>query len=715
MIFYASQRANADELAKHLLNAEENEHVTVHEVSGFVAQDLAGALMEAYAISKGASCRQFLFAVSLNPPEYADVPVEDFEAVIEEIEKKLGLVGQPRIVVFHEKKGRRHCHTIWLRLKPSAHSNRLVGVNISHWKFKLMDISRALFIKYGWKMPEGMKKGKGRGKDPFSYGRAEYRLAVRRAEDPVALKTLFKQAWETTDSKQTFTRFLSENGFFLAQGDRRGYVALDLAGKVYSLSKWMDVSTRELKARLGPHEQLPTTDKARAFIAERMTESLKLHIEQAKAEAKEKRLPLVQEIRLMTAQHRKDRADLIYRQEARRKEETKVRVARFARGVAGLWERATGEYQKKCALNAAEIKACRERDAKELHVLVRSQLLERQGLEKTVKFYREEHLAEMFRLRREIARYVNTATEPRLQQPAAKAAGVGAAGKPPLAAQLALVEGKISLLPADMLRQELARYAPAAADALPPGLAKADSVAPVEKLPPAAQLAQTETRLALLTGDLSKMQAALESNLISDEMRGRIRRLIEKTLEALQLKAIETKTAEERAQEKTREYQVKQAEFNEYIRQYALLQLKVEEELRRQEVNRGFHASIMNMSYALNGLPAWKISVMPPPEDRRLDEREYVQKTVLQRDNAQLVNRVFNSAENESLVSRRPPIDPKVAVPNLRRNVLEVREMLTRAGIRPPSGGGVSTVAPAAIRMTAAPLARASSKFNIKR
>jgi hypothetical protein len=712
MIFYASQRANADELAKHLLNAEENEHVTVHEVSGFVAQDLAGALMEAYAISKGASCRQYLFAVSLNPPDYADVPVEDFEAVIEEIEKKLGLVGQPRIVVFHEKKGRRHCHTIWLRLKPSAHTNRLIGVNISHWKFKLMDISRALFIKYGWNMPEGMKKGKGRGKDPFSYGRAEYRLAVRRAEDPVALKTLFKRAWETTDSKQTFARFLSENGFFLAQGDRRGYVALDLAGKVYSLSKWMEVSTRELKARLGPHEQLPTTEKARAYIAERMTENLKRHVEQVKAEAKEKRLPLVQEIRLMTAQHRKDRADLIYRQEQRRKEETKIRVARFARGVAGLWERATGEYQKKCAVNAAEIKSCRERDGKELHALVRSQLQERLELEKTVKFYRTEHLAEVYRMRQEIARYVNTATEPVLPKSTAQAG----AGKPPLAAQLARLEGKINLLPAEMLRQELAKYTPAAADTLPLAVAKAEGVAPVEKLPPAAQLAQAETRLALLTGDLSKMQAALESNLISDEMRGRIRRLIEKTLETLQLKAVDAKTEEERAKEKSREYQAKQAEFNEYIRQYAILQMKVEEELRRQEVNRGFYAAIMTMSYALNGLPAWKVSVMPPPEDRRLDEKEYVQKTVLQRNNAQLVNRVFNSPENESLVSRRPPIDPKMAVPNLRRNVLEVREMLTRAGIRPPTGGGVSTVAPAAIRMTtAAPSAMASIRFNAKR
>ena len=704
MIFYASVRGNADELAKHLLNAEENEHVTVHDIRGFVADDLAGALMEAYAISKGSRCKQFLFSLSLNPPEYADVPLEDFEAAIEEIERKLGLLNQPRVVVFHEKKGRRHCHAVWLRLKASDFNpRRMVGVQMAHFKYKLMDISRALFRKYGWKLPKGMERKQ--DKNPYNLSREEYRQATRLAEDPQALKLLFRQSWETTDSKQTFARFLSENGFFLAQGDRRGYVAVDLAGKVYSLSKWIDIPTRDLKARLGPHEQLPTLEKARAFIAERMTSSLRQHIEQVKAEAKEKRLPLVQEIRLITVQHRKDRADLIYRQEQRRREETKVRVARFATGVAGIWERATGEYKKKCAFNVAEIKACRERDRKELHILVRSQLIERQGLEKTVKFYREEHRMEVFRLRQEIARYISTATEP------PKPAATAAAGKPPLAAQLARLEGKISLLPADMLRQELAKYTPAAVETLPPAVAKADSVATVEKLPPAAQLVQAETRLALLTGDLSKMQAALESNLISDEMRGRIRRLIEKTLETLQLKAVEIKTEEQRLQDKSREYQQKQAEFNDYVRQFAILQMKVEEENRRQAANREFMSVITNMAYSLNGLPNWQISVMSPPPDKRLDEREYVENVVLKRDTAQLVNRVFNSPENESQVSKRPPIDPKTAVPALRQNVLEVKEMMARAGLRPSGGGGARSVAPATIKLSSA----TKISFNPKR
>lgn len=143
--------------------------------------------------------------------------------------------------------------------------------------------------------------------------------------------------------------------------------------------------------------------------------------------------------------------------------------------------------------------------------------------------------------------------------------------------------------------------------------------------------------------------------------------------------------------------------------------MKVEAEIRRQEANRAFVEVVKNMSYSLNGVPRWPVTVMMPPPEKRLDEREYLQKVVLQRDNAQLVNRVFNSPENESLVSRRPPIGPKTAVPALRQNVLEVKEMLGRAGIRPPSGGGSSAVAPATIRMTAAPPLLSASKFNAKR
>ena len=95
---------------------EENERVEVHELRGFASDELMGALNESYAISRATKCKQYMFSLSLNPPKEADVSNEDFENAIGRVEEKLGMTGQPRAIVFHEKDGRRHYHAVWSRI-----------------------------------------------------------------------------------------------------------------------------------------------------------------------------------------------------------------------------------------------------------------------------------------------------------------------------------------------------------------------------------------------------------------------------------------------------------------------------------------------------------------------------------------------------------------------------------------------------------------------
>ena len=102
MILKASQRGGAKQLGLHLLKTVENEHVEVHELRGFVSNDIVGALKEAYAVSRGTRCKQFLFSVSLNPPESENVSIEVFEDAARRIEEKTGLSGHPRVIVFHK-------------------------------------------------------------------------------------------------------------------------------------------------------------------------------------------------------------------------------------------------------------------------------------------------------------------------------------------------------------------------------------------------------------------------------------------------------------------------------------------------------------------------------------------------------------------------------------------------------------------------------------
>ncbi|MEQ3673021.1 hypothetical protein [Pseudophaeobacter sp.] len=64
-----------------------------------------------------------------------------FEKAVPAAEQKLGLTGQPRAIVFHEKLGRRHAHCVWSRID----ADQMKAIKLSHYKRKLMDVSRELY------------------------------------------------------------------------------------------------------------------------------------------------------------------------------------------------------------------------------------------------------------------------------------------------------------------------------------------------------------------------------------------------------------------------------------------------------------------------------------------------------------------------------------------------------------------------------------------
>ncbi len=83
MILIGNQRGGAKNLALHLMNERDNDHVEVHQIRGFVSQNIMGALNEAYGVSRGTQCKQFLYSLSLNPTRTVDVDIATFEAAIE--------------------------------------------------------------------------------------------------------------------------------------------------------------------------------------------------------------------------------------------------------------------------------------------------------------------------------------------------------------------------------------------------------------------------------------------------------------------------------------------------------------------------------------------------------------------------------------------------------------------------------------------------------
>lgn len=399
MILNASQRGGGQNLAAHLMKTEDNEHVSLHELRGFASDNLKDAFSEAEAISRGTRCRQYLFSLSLNPPEDARVPVDVFESTIERIEQRLGLEGQPRAIVFHEKEGRRHAHCVWSRIDAQTMTAR----QLSFFKQKLTGISRDLYLEHGWTMPRGIAKAGLR--DPANFTLAEWQKARRQDMDPRWLKQVLQGCWTRSDSGPAFARSLEEHGFALARGDKRGFVVIDHQGEVWSLPRMLDLKTKEVRVRLGDGGRLPDVTAARKVLGERMTPAIRRHVAEARERFRERSAKLGAFKAEMTRLHRQAREKLDQRQKAEWEVETRARAERLPKGLLGLWHRITGRYQDVRHQNEIEAALTRTRQAEERQRLIEGQLTQRAVLQSRFKDLRREQADQFLDLRRDIGRY----------------------------------------------------------------------------------------------------------------------------------------------------------------------------------------------------------------------------------------------------------------------------------------------------------------------
>ena len=406
MILKGSERGHAKELANHLMLGAENEHIELHDLRGFVSDDLHGAMQESAAIAKGTRCKNHLFSLSLSPPQHEDVPVEVFEAAIGRIEGELGLDGQPRAIVFHEKEGRRHAHAVWSRID----GDEMKAVNLSHYKRKLNGIAHDLYLEHGWELPDGFKHS--RNRDPLSFTREEWQQAKRTKQDPKAIKHALQACWKSSDSRKSFEAALRQQGYFLAKGDRRGFVAVDWRGEIYSLSRATGAKTKALQDRLGDPKELQSTEAAKAHIAERMTPKLKAWAKEEEARAQKQNLATQFQREQMVQRHRKARAQLKAQQETRWLEEERKRAERTPRGIRGLWGWITGKNRKIRKENEAEIARTLQRDRAEKHAIIQRQLAERRTLQRKIVQARETQQEQIQALNRDVAKYMEMGRTP---------------------------------------------------------------------------------------------------------------------------------------------------------------------------------------------------------------------------------------------------------------------------------------------------------------
>ncbi|MGB0659563.1 MAG: relaxase/mobilization nuclease domain-containing protein [Mangrovicoccus sp.] len=375
MILKGSQRSGAKALAVHLLNREDNDHIEVHDLRGFLSDDLTEAFKEIQAIAKGTRCQKPLFSLSLNPPPGATPTSAQFVAAADKAEEALGLNGQPRAIVFHEKDGRRHAHIVWSRIDAATMTAR----PMSHFKTKLQSVARQLYLEHGWKLPRGFLDKSARS--PLNANLAEWQAAKQRGRNALDQKLVIQSCWAASDDRVSFEAALADYGLRLARGDRRNHVLASYDGQVLAVARNTGKRAKEVTARLGNASELPSV--AEALAAHRS--DVRRHFGRLAGEMRkglmEERAQLSRERKAMIAAHRTDRDELDTRLTKARSEAERVRRGRIKTGLSGLWQRLTGARRRILKQNAAESEEAARRDDAQRHAQRVGHLNERLALE----------------------------------------------------------------------------------------------------------------------------------------------------------------------------------------------------------------------------------------------------------------------------------------------------------------------------------------------
>lgn len=269
MILKGNSRANGQDLARHLMNPENNEHVELAEVRGFVSDDLAGAFAEAEAVASGTKCDKFLYSLSVSPSE--PMTRAQYGTAIERIEARLGLTDQPRAVVFHVKDGREHAHVAWSRID----TDQMKAIALSFDRQKLREMAQELAHEFGHTLPEGLAQDRGTDRHKAKFNEVSFahtQQAKRTPMTPQQRKEAVTAAFQQADSAKAFRSALAEHGLTLAWGDKadtkgnRTPVLVDSAGEVHGLRQQIEgARAKEIRdaLQLDRLSDVPTVQQAK--------------------------------------------------------------------------------------------------------------------------------------------------------------------------------------------------------------------------------------------------------------------------------------------------------------------------------------------------------------------------------------------------------------------------------------------------------------------
>ena len=270
MINKGGPTSGAQRLFDHINRTDTNERVEVKELRGVAAEDFQAALLEMEAAGSGSRTKRPFYHASMNTQATERLSDAQRYKAIDRLEEELGLTGQPRVVVVHEKKDRtkndrEHCHVVWLRVNTET----MTAIRADHNFRKHEIVARELEREFGHERVQGAhveRDGKPRPERTPSH--AEMQQAERTKITPVAAREHITALWRSTDSGASFQAALEQSGWTLARGDRRDFVVIDPKGATHSLARRVTGATaKDVRARMADVDmkRLPSVAEGKAI------------------------------------------------------------------------------------------------------------------------------------------------------------------------------------------------------------------------------------------------------------------------------------------------------------------------------------------------------------------------------------------------------------------------------------------------------------------
>lgn len=276
MIIKGKSRAAPSELARHLGRADTNERVEILQL------DSAGTTAEAFrdwqTYTLATKGRLGLYHANIDPDAKYEMTPQQWMRAVDILEEELGLQGQPRAVVMHEKNGREHIHVVWARADMDTLTLRSDSMNYQAHERASLRMEQ----EFGHDYVPGKHAKRDRDNQPefpsAEVGHGEWQQDERGGINHRDRKAQVTALYEASDTGSAFKAALEDAGYTLARGDRRDFVILDGDGKAHSLGRQLPgIKAKELRAFMSEidADSLPSVKEARTAIRENTSDELR--------------------------------------------------------------------------------------------------------------------------------------------------------------------------------------------------------------------------------------------------------------------------------------------------------------------------------------------------------------------------------------------------------------------------------------------------------